>query len=349
LTRFALASTMAAMRMRLSGILVVLVLALACGSNTSGPSIQQACQDLAQARCDKRSSCTMLAGANGPGASLVRVYGDMATCLQRELTACENGLMAPQTGNSPTKVEACVKAFATFSCQDFFDSNPPADCAITGARANVTTCTFNGQCQSGYCQGAKSNVCGACADPPSPGADCTDSSCGHNQRCVAANSTCQAVVPLNGACDGTHPCDSGLVCVGNTATTMGACQNAGSMVGVACGGAQSLPGCDNALGLYCGGPNGSKTCMTFAFVGNGMPCGGLADGTRVDCIGGDCYTTTGLATGTTMGTCKADSADGQACDTVLGPGCVTPARCVIPAGGTTAGTCIVPVASMCGQ
>src|SRR6266700_3899447 len=197
LTFEASAPTMRAMRFLLSGILVVLVLALGYGSTTSGPSIQQACQDLAQAPCDKRSSCTMLASATGPGASLVRVYGDMATCLQRELLACENGLMAPQTGNSPTKVEACVKAYATFSCQDFFDSNPPADCTVTGARANGITCTFNGQCGSGYCQGAKSNVCGVCADPPSPGADCTDSSCGRNQRCVAANSTCQAVVPLN--------------------------------------------------------------------------------------------------------------------------------------------------------
>ena len=76
---------MRAMRFLLSGILVVLMLAFGCGSTTSGPSIQQACQDLAQARCDKRSSCTMLASATGPGASLVRVYGDMATCLQREL------------------------------------------------------------------------------------------------------------------------------------------------------------------------------------------------------------------------------------------------------------------------
>src|SRR5689334_8905386 len=137
------------MRLLLSGILVVLVLTLACGAVSSGPTIQQACQDLAQARCDKRSTCTMLAGATGPGASLVRVYGDMATCLQREQLACQNGLMAPQTGNSPTRVEACVKAFATFSCQDFFDNNPPADCVVTGTRANVITCTFNGQCASG--------------------------------------------------------------------------------------------------------------------------------------------------------------------------------------------------------
>ena len=325
------------------------VLAASCGGS-SGTSAQQACQDLATARCNERSTCSSLPGATGPGASLVRVYGDLATCLRREQLACQNGLAAPQTGNSPAKVEMCVKEFATYSCQDFFDSNPPADCASTGSRANATTCTFNGQCVSGYCQGTKTGVCGVCADAPMPGADCTGSTCGHNQRCVAADSTCETVLSLNGACDPTHPCDNGLACVGATATATGTCQTAGSMVGAPCG--AGMPACDNALGLYCGGPNGAKTCMALTFVTDGMPCGLLADLTRADCIGGDCYTASGLATGTATGTCKQDvteSSPNPACDTTLGPGCLAPARCVLTAGGGTAGVCVVPVASMCGQ
>jgi hypothetical protein len=328
-------------------------MASGCGS-TSGPSTQQACSDLAAARCNQRSNCTELADPDGgatasAGASLVRVYGDMHTCLEREELACRNGLSAPQTGNSPAKVEACVKAFATYSCQDFFDNNPPADCAVTGARGNGMTCTFGGQCTSGYCQGAKTSVCGVCADMPMPGADCTDSACGHNQRCVNADNTCEAVVSLNGACDGTHPCDSGLACVGANATTMtmGTCQMGGSAPGVPCGAGQAMTACDNSLALYCAGPTGGKTCMPIVFVGNGMSCGLLADGSRTDCIAGDCYTTTGIATGTTVGTCKSFVPETAACDTVLGPGCLAPARCVVAAGGTT-GTCVVPVASMCG-
>jgi hypothetical protein len=291
-------------------------------------------------------------GAAAPGASLKRVYGDMATCLQREQLACKNGLAAPQTGNSPAKVEACVKAFATYSCQDFFDNNPPADCTVTGARANGMTCTFGGQCTSGYCQGAKTSVCGMCADMPAAGADCTDSACGHNQRCVNADNTCESVVSLNGACDSTHPCDSGLACVGSSATMMGTCQMGGSMPGVACGNGAPTTACDNSLGLYCAGPAGSKTCMPIALVGDGMSCGLLADGSRVDCMAGDCYTATGAATGSAVGTCKAsvvETAANPACDTNLGPGCLAPARCVVATGGGTAGMCVVPVATMCMQ
>jgi hypothetical protein len=150
--------------------IVVAAWAASCGS-TSGPSIQQACADLAAARCNQRSMCTMLSGSPAVGASLGRVYGDMATCVQRETMACQNGLSAPQTGNSSTKVEACVKDFPTYTCTDFFDNNPPADCAATGARANGATCTFGGQCTSGYCQGAKTSVCGVCADTPADAAD----------------------------------------------------------------------------------------------------------------------------------------------------------------------------------
>jgi hypothetical protein len=267
--------------------------------------------------------------------------------MQREALACQNGLAAPATGNSPATVEMCVKEFATFSCQDFFDNNPPVDCSVTGSRAAGATCTFNGQCQSGYCQGAKTSVCGACAAPPAAGADCSDSTCWHNQRCVSPELVCGAVVAMNGACDATHPCDNGLTCLGDTATTMGSCVTATTALGAPCGG--GMAGCDNTLGLYCGGAAGAKTCMPMAMVEAGMPCGTLPDGTRAACKAGDCFTATGPATAAQMGTCKAEvleSATDPSCDTLLGPGCLPPARCVVSGAGT-AGTCMVPVASMC--
>src|SRR5262245_10013351 len=127
----------------LTSILVVATAAAGCGSVGSGPSAATACADIARARCDQRSMCSSAPGATGPGASLLRVYGDMATCLERETLACTNGLQAPQTGNNPAKVEKCVAAFPTYSCQDFFDNNPPADCLVTGARAAGAVCTFN--------------------------------------------------------------------------------------------------------------------------------------------------------------------------------------------------------------
>ena len=332
------------MQARISMTLVVLgAVSVGCGGS-GGPSAAKACGDLAAARCQERSMCSAVGGSATPGASLVRMYGDTQTCIMRETLACQNGLAAPHTGQSPAKIESCAADFPTFSCQDFFDNNPPADCVAAGTLANGTACAFNGQCQSSYCQGTKASVCGSCADPPQPGADCTGSTCWHDQRCVASTMTCAAVVSQNGACDAGHPCDNGLTCVGDTATTMGTCQTAGTTVGAACGGATA--GCDGTLGLYCAGAAGSKACAEVALVGDGQPCGVLADGSHVGCKAGDCYTATGMAGTGEMGTCKAAVDAPAACDTMLGPGCLAPARCVLTA-GSTAGSCVVPTANGC--
>jgi hypothetical protein len=332
-----------------------------CGS-ISGPSIDKACADVAQARCNQGSECSLPETVTGTGFNILETYGTLQTCLARQTLNCMNGLTAPGTGNSPAKVELCVTEFPTYTCQDFFDNEPPADCAVTGSRQNGAGCTFNGQCVSGYCQGTKNTVCGTCADPPAVGAECSDSTCAQGQRCVAAIQQCQDVVSMNGVCDATHPCDRGLACVGADAATMtsGTCETAGTRVGLACGG--TMPGCDATLGLYCGGPAGSKTCMQVLYgadgadagaqstdggAGGGIPCGVLADGSHVGCIAGGCYTTTGPATGSDLGVCKPFAPDNMPCDTTLGPDCMPPARCVASSAGSSAGTCLVPAASLC--
>jgi len=323
---------------------VAVALAGAVGCGSSGTSVDKACMDVAAARCTQRSMCSAVGGATAAGASLVRTYGDMATCTAREALACRNGLAAHGTGNSADQVETCVAAFSTYSCQDFFDNNPPAACVVTGALAAGGACAFNGQCKSGYCQGTKNSMCGTCADPPAAGADCSTSTCWHNQRCVSQDQTCEGVVSMNGACDATHPCDNGLACVGDSATVMGTCQPAGTTVGAACGG--TMAGCDNTIGLYCAGAAGSKTCAEITFVGDGKACGQMSDGTRVACRAGECFTATGVAGNNDMGTCKADVDAPAACDTALGPHCLAPARCVVTGSGT-AGSCVVPTGAMC--
>ena len=320
-------------------LLVAAVAAVAGCGKTSAVSSAEACADLAQARCTKRASCSN-------GASITRVYGDMGTCLDREKTACQNGLAGPGSGNNPDMVEACVAAFPTLSCADFFDNKPPAACAPTGSRANGGACVFNGQCTSGFCSGTKFATCGMCADPPASGDSCATSACDHGQACVDSTSLCQDRGTLNGTCDADHPCGSGLSCAGNNATTPGTCQNALTALNLPCGG--TLPGCDGNVGLHCGGPSGTgKSCIMTSYVNNATPCGTMGDGSFVQCTRGDCYTATGLIAGGQQGTCKTDAADGAACDTVLGPGCTPPARCVVTA-GSSAGTCTIPLGPSCG-
>lgn len=331
------------------------LLASAAGCGKTGSSDADAgtaaasCAALASARCALRSMCSSATGGAtattaAVGASVIRTYGDMQTCVAQETLACTSSLAAPDTGWTIAGIDKCVSAFATYSCQDFFDNNPPGDCAPKGSRANGAECTFNAQCASAYCQGTKSDVCGTCADPPGAGADCSDSTCGHNQTCLTSMDTCAAVVSMNGACDGTHPCDNALACVGATATAMGTCRPAAATIGASCGG--TMPGCDTTLGLYCAGSAGAKTCTAMTFAHDGQPCGLLSDGSRVGCVAGECYTATGTAGSGDMGACKASVGAPAACDTVLGPSCLAPARCVVPDNGS-AGTCATPDATMC--
>jgi len=354
------------------------VAATGCSSSGSGASIATACADVAQARCSETSVCSLGDGDSGTGFAILANYGDKATCVARQTLNCTNALNAPDNGNNPTQVGKCVAALTGLSCADFFDNRPPAACTPVGPRADGSPCTFNGQCMTGYCNGTKTGVCGTCGAAPAAGDDCTDSTCANGDRCVAATTECQTALSSGGVCDSGHPCDRGLSCVGQNDKTMttGICQTASTLVGAACGGT-TLPGCDGTRGLYCGGPSSAKTCMRVIYPGYngsinpdagettsgpppadggsvvqptpaGTPCGLYGDGSRVGCVAGECYTATGPATGSDLGACKPFAADTGACDTSVGPGCMFPARCVVSGGdGGTAGTCVVPVASMC--
>jgi hypothetical protein len=271
----------------------------------------------------------------------------MNTCVTREELGCMLALAAPDTGQSPNLIESCVAAYTTYSCVDFLNGNPPAVCAPGGPRANGATCTFNAQCSTAFCARAGNAVCGTCAAQPQPGDSCANQGCGHDQTCVDATMTCAVEGDLNSACGADAPCGDGLSCVGSTSTVAGSCQVAVGQAGKACGGTGNAA-CDGSLGLYCAGAAGAKTCMMMAFADDGQPCGLLSDGTRAVCRGGTCFTPTGVAADSDLGTCKANAADGAPCDSALGPRCSGPARCVVAGDSGTAGTCTVPDATTCG-
>jgi hypothetical protein len=321
----------------LGGLMAAATLLAACGAATA--TADQACGDVAQARCGKRMTCT-----NGVG--ITRIWGDLATCLGREKLACTIGLSAPSTGNSPALVEKCVVAMAGESCSDFLDNNPPDDCVIVGVRANGAACAFAGQCATSFCNGNKISACGTCAEMPAASSSCATAACGRRQDCVASTQLCQDLGLIGVPCNSHFPCGADLSCDGATNTAMGTCVAAVATVGAACDGI-TTPGCDGTMGLRCSGTPPSLTCAATTLVGANMPCGLLPNG-FVGCAGaGTCYTATGVAGSVEMGTCKTPAADNGACDTVLGPGCLPPARCVPTAAGS-AGTCIVPSGASCG-
>jgi len=322
-------------------ILAVGAVAVGCGSVSSPPlSAMQACSDLANAMCGKRASCT-----NDTG--ITRANGDMSTCIAEEQQMCMLALSAKDTGNSPANTEKCVAAIGGWTCTDFLNGAPPAACTPAGTRATSMPCAFNGQCESAFCLRDKTSVCGTCQAPPSVGDACLDGQCGHGQTCVGSPRTCQALVAVNQPCTG-QTCSALLNCVANDVVNMGAgtCEMAGTTVGAACGAGTAQ--CAGVVGLACSGPAASKTCMMMTYGDDGAPCGpSSADMVRSGCKAGGCYTATGQATEADNGTCKADVDPGTACDTMLGPACKPPGRCVVLP-NSTAGTCMTPDPSICG-
>jgi hypothetical protein len=335
---------------RLVGVFAAVLAVGACGKVTSskadaggdgGLAANQACATLAQAECGKRDICST-------GTSITRVYGEMSVCLTRAALECTTRLGAPNTGASPQAVSKCAADYAALSCNDFFDGKLPADCTPSGPGANGQPCAFNGQCATAYCGGDEDALCGTCEAQPAAGDSCAGSFCGPGQNCVAATMTCEEVGILNGSCDTNDPCGNGLSCVGVSSTsTEGTCEVALGTAGAACGGG-TTPGCNGSLGLACVGATGSKTCVTISYVSDGMPCGNLSNTAFALCKAGTCYTPTGVASGSEMGTCKVDAIEGAACDTALGPSCMTPARCIVGDGGTS-GLCALPTGSTCGS
>jgi hypothetical protein len=123
---------------------------------------------------------------------------------------------------------------------------------------------------------------------------------------------------------------------------MGVCQTNSSTVGAAC---DTHEPCNGTIGLHCQSASGMKTCAATMYVGDGMPCGTVG-GTFIQCgAAGNCYTSAGLIGTGEAGTCKAAAPDGAACDTVVGPPCLTPARCMTSGGSS--GVCALVDGKVC--
>lgn len=344
----------------LAFLAIATLLPLGCGG--SGTSADSACTVLAQAQCVRRLACADLASTGSSnttypdGIYILKNYGDMTTCLAQQKLACMNGVAAPGTGTSPDQVEKCAAEYPNWACVDLYDNgaNPPTDCALPGKLANGATCAFNGQCASRFCSGMKNAKCGVCADEPADGASCATSGCAPGQACKTESTGAQLcrdrLAVSDATCTSDTVCTAFSSCVGASATDptkTGVCTATATTTGAGCGGANN-PSCEGNLGLACLGPSGAKTCQVVSYVQAGAACATLSDGSRGDCIEGDCFTATGPAAATdTTATCLAKALPGTACDTQIGPLCLAPARCVTPGNGSTAGTCVVPLASLC--
>jgi hypothetical protein len=318
--------------------------AVACSSNSNsgggnGAANAAACTALGMAVCAELQKCNPYV--------LDADYGDEPTCEQRQEKNCGNSLAAASTGATATSTNACAMAYMSLSCADDLNHvSPPACNPPAGMLANQSACAFSAQCQSSFCAISPGQPCGVCATAPMAGSSCASLiSCGTGLVC--SGGLCEAYVANGGACGKNAPCGAGLSCVGQTASAMGKCETAGSSVGATCDPTlKTGAGCDRDMGLTCN--TLTKKCATIAKAMPGGSCGNNVGSTKngfeiVECGGG------GAAT-CIQTKCVLVAGDGQSCDTVNGPDCMAPARCVgMPSGdaGGTAGMCQVPDATKC--
>jgi hypothetical protein len=330
-------------------------------SSTDGSSAAtKACNDEATAVCALRDSCS-------PGYNVTVTYGSDSACQSRTAQVCINALGAKGTGNNATLIEACAGAYPSEACTDFFDGNPVTACVPpAGTLTTGSACGASAQCASTYCAVGPTAVCGTCQPLPTVGASCqVEADCGRDLVCaiptVAGDAglpapKCAAWVTSGNPClTGYEPCQSGFSCVGDDEATMtkGTCQASGATVGTACDGTRkTMASCQVDIGLVCiPTAKGSAigTCQKITLVGPNAACGDIGSapitGFAVCQSSGLCKK---AALTDPTGACVDSAAEGSPCDNnpLVGPPCLTPAKCVVSGSGT-AGTCTLPNASTC--
>jgi hypothetical protein len=305
------------------------------GSGAQGQtSAERACSDLAVASCQKEDQCVQNA--------VVTFYGDAATCQARQQLSCLPYLTAPGVTNTTADVENCAAAATAASCEEFLTGIP---CLHAGTRTVGDACSQTVQCVSGaYCAIVRGTTCGTCAPPVQPGSSCAEVSCSHGLVCVSDNLECQPLGSNGDACDTDHLCGTGLWCVRPDAATAGRCEPAGTTAGTPCApSGYTAPGCDFDAGLYCDAR--TDTCAEVGYASVGAQCG-YVNGTYVRCTDASACVT---VLGQSNGVCKAAAPDGGPCDTVSGPPCLPPARCVTGNPTATSGTCEIADPLACGH
>ena len=319
--------------------------AVACSSKSNGggstvnPADTAACQALATAVCTQDQNCNPYA--------LDEQYGDEPTCEKRQILNCMNDLAAPGTGSTADSKNACAMAEMGLNCQALLDKMTPMACSPqAGSGSNGSACAFASECSSAFCAISPGSLCGKCATAPMPGASCTQlTTCGSGLVCTSG--VCAAYVTQAGsACGKGLPCGSGLSCIGATSTTMGKCMATVGTMGAACDPTYKTgPTCSAEADLTCN--TLKKTCQPIAKAMPGQACGNnvgskTAGYQQVVCGAG------GAAT-CVANKCQLVVLEGSACDTVNGPDCMAPARCIgsVADGGAVTGMCEVPDGTMC--
>jgi len=306
------------LRSSLCGTVFLSALFLACGgSDDDGPGGATASpQALATGQCAYYERCRPL--------FFKATFGDSAGCNTTLVNLVQGQLTLPGVTITQAQVDACNAKSAQRSCEA---TNADPECEFKGTLANGTTCSVNGQCQSGSCfyeatpQGTPD--CGVCKAKSKVNESCKSNSCETGLNCNAAE-TCVTPQPAAGACRDSFDCEGLLVCAD------GKCSAPGGK------GAKCTPTTTCQDGLICVQKTATEgECTEILLARLGEKCGFDATlGTVTDCQTSTC---SNLLQG---GTCVADAAEGAPCNEETGPLCAFGFEC-------RNGTCSRPSGTQC--
>jgi hypothetical protein len=305
---------------------LIATLALIGGCKSNGGTPEEACSAFASTYCSILARCAPL--------ELRSTYGDVATCTNRFGIECMSVATLPGTAWTPSKLGDCEHGLASVSCGAALSIDTiPACRATPGSLLVGAACAEAVQCASLVCQhtvvsspdaGSTGALCGTCAASPArpPGSCGSAGDCTPPDICMPSpvgGTQCGRPLPQGAACSAAYACEPGLTCTGSVCSPP---RGPGSPCTL-------LNECDRAQGLVCF----NSTCLAPTWVEPGTACHA-----QQLCSGGRCVGQS-IDPGTT-GVCTAFVADGAACDPLMGPPCLSPARC-------RNGTCQIESVNVC--
>jgi hypothetical protein len=166
--------------------------------NASPATLDEACDEFAQASCSWLSLCTEY--------WLRWFYGSQTTCVTRSRTAC----LVLNEGADAASLSACVRAYVPHCDLDVASACP----AVFDTRPNGAGCGRDGDCESMQCRFAKvGDACGRCEDYARDGEPCGESSkeCAPGRRCSEAG-ICSPRLGEGEACSGFFACSYEFMC-----------------------------------------------------------------------------------------------------------------------------------------
>lgn len=169
-------------------------------------SAEEACRDLAAARCHHHAACS--------AAHLTAAFGDEPSCRAYVLGRCAALADLEGVDLGAPEIAACAEAYPEHPCDALVLDALPEACRFAGDRINGAGCATGAQCQSSFCDAPDEGQCGQCSPVRKLGEPCSKggSPCDVGLYCGAAL-ICIPPGIEGDACNPTAPCGPRHSCV----------------------------------------------------------------------------------------------------------------------------------------